>query len=68
MAAEHRVPRLVLLVVEFLLAIEPADRGGLEDHFGPGHRREPRRLGIPLFLAGERAHLERPRLRLPLAD
>ena len=54
MAAEHRVPRLVLGGVEILLAIEPADRGGIEDRLGAGHRRQPGGFGIPLIPADER--------------
>ena len=61
MAAEHRIPRLILLAVERLLAVEPADRGGIEDRLGAGHRGEPGGLGIPLVPADERPHGESAR-------
>ncbi len=51
------LPRVELRGAELVfLRRVPADRRGIEQHFGALQRREPRAFGIPLVPANQRAH------------
>ncbi len=54
--------------VNLLFVGEPADGRGIEDHFGPGQRRQPRGLRVPLVPADAHADATETRVERPKAQ